>query len=279
MAIRIITDSASDLEESFIQTEGIGIINLPLTFGETVYESLDKDIFYEMLAKCEELPKTSQPSPQTVLDVFEEAKEAGDSVVAIVLSSALSGTYQCFQLAKQMADYDEIYIVDSLSATIGMAYQVKEAVRLRNEGLDAATIAEKVDQFKSRVTLYAVMNTLENLYKGGRLNKAAAQVGTIANLKPIITLSKEGEVAVTDKCIGLGMSGKAMLKKLKNASIDPFYPVQPIYSYDPTNCQNFLAKLAVQMPEIQVEEPMNIGSVIGTHIGPEAYGIVYVEAE
>lgn len=276
MAIRIITDSSADITPEFAAKAGITVIPLPVTFGDTTYDTMDASLFYEKLMEGSSFPKTSQPSPQTLCDVFEEAKEADDAVIAILLSSALSGTYQCACLAKDMVDYSEIYLVDSLSATIVLKILAEEALKLCDQGASAPEIVAVLEELKGRIKIHAVIDTLEYLYKGGRLSKGEAQIGTLANLKPVITVSKEGTVKVTDKGIGLGMSSKAILKKLKLADLDPDYPIYPVYTYAQTNCLAFCKKILAQNPDLVLAEPSHVGSVIGTHIGPHAFGIVIV---
>lgn len=278
MAIRIITDTSADFTPKQAAAANITIVPLPVTFGDTTYDTIDKSFFYEKLIHGTDFPKTSQPSPQVLCSIFEEAKEAGDAVIAILLSSGLSGTYQCACLAKELVGYSEIYLIDSLSATVAMKILTEEAVKLRSNGAAAPEIVAALEELKGRIHIYAVMDTLEYLYKGGRLSKSQAQIGNLANLKPVITVTEQGTIKVTDKCIGLGMGSKAILKKLKNVHLDPAYPVHLLYAYDPANCLAFRDKLLAQYPDLELTEPFNIGPVIGTHIGPNSLGIVIVNA-
>ena len=113
--IRILVDSAADFSKKEIDEKGIYLVPLQVEFQEEQYldgVNLERDEFYKKLVCEKDFPKTSQPSPQKFLDVFEEVKENGDELICILLSSALSGTYQSAQLARSMADYDKIYIVD-----------------------------------------------------------------------------------------------------------------------------------------------------------------------
>ena len=121
--IHILVDSAADFSKKEIEEKGIHLVPLQVSFQEEQYldgVNLERDEFYEKLVHGKVFPKTSQPSPQEFLDVFEDVKEKGDEIICILLSSALSGTYQSAQLARSMADYDKIYIVDSLSAVVAI---------------------------------------------------------------------------------------------------------------------------------------------------------------
>lgn len=142
--IRIITDSAADFSADELRQYGLTMVPLQVTFSEDTYEdgvTLTPDIFWSRIMAGEN-PKTSQPSPDAFLTVFEEAKAAGDSVVCVLLSSALSGTVQSATLARSMADYDDIHIVDSLQAATAEKMLVLRACQLRDEGrLSAAEMA------------------------------------------------------------------------------------------------------------------------------------------
>ena len=138
--IRILVDSASDYQMEEIQTKGLLLVPITITIGETDYidgKNLGRDEFYEILSRTGEFPKTSQPSPQAFLDLFLEAKKNGDELICILLSSALSGTCQSAFLAKSMAAYDKIYIIDSLTATYTIKLMADHALQLVKEGIGA----------------------------------------------------------------------------------------------------------------------------------------------
>ena len=247
--IRILTDSACDLSAQELEHYGITAVPLSIHFGETVYRdgvTLEKDRFYELLRESEEFPKTSQPSPSDFESHFEEAKRADDEVVAVLISSALSGTYQGAQIAKTMADYDKIYLVDSLTATVGERLLLLEAVKLRDAGKSAAEIAEALEALKKRITIWACLDTLEYLYKGGRLSRTAAGIGTLANMKPIITVTGDGNVAVHKKCIGQKRSMEQLVRLTEGKRPDPAYPLFGLYTYDRANCAALAARMAAR---------------------------------
>lgn len=134
MGIRIITDSAADYSQAEIERRKIKCLPMAITFGTETYldgEELSKEEFYEKLVAGEYFPQTSQPSPASMVDAFEEAKEAGDAVIVILIASVLSGTYQTAHLAKEMAEYEDVYIIDSQTATLGMRILVDRAVQMR----------------------------------------------------------------------------------------------------------------------------------------------------
>lgn len=281
MSIRIYTDSGADLELQEVLDRNIGIVPLTLQMGGKTYRAtpdFPKEKFFQLLASVEEFPTTSQPAPADFEDIFEEARIAGDDVVVITISSALSGTCQCARTAKAMGDYDNVHIIDSLSATLGQKLLVMEACNLRDRGFGAAEIAERIERIKDRIRIYAAVDTLEYLYKGGRLSKAAAGIGTMAQLKPILTVTKEGAVHVAGKAIGKAKATKQVITLTEKAPIDHRYPVYGVYSGDKTNYLDLCAKLEKIGVTLTEENGYSLGPAIGAHVGPGAYGIVYIAA-
>ena len=275
--IRILVDSSSDYTLEEIHQKNIDLVPISITIGDKIYRDgidLGRDEFYEVLASTKEFPKTAQPSPQSFLDIFREVKENGDEIICILLSSGLSGTYQSAVLARNMADYDGIYLIDSLAATYNIKVMADYAIRLRAEGFAAGEIAEKVNVFKTMVKVVAALDTLEYLGRGGRISKAAAAIGDIANIKPIITLTEEGTIGVLGKCLGKNKAIHALLDFLQKHPVDPEFPIYCIYSYGNTNCCRMQEKL--EKAGFSITDQLQIGSTIGTHIGPEALGIVFV---
>lgn len=280
MAIRIITDSAADYSVQEIEKRNIICVPMSVTFGDKTYvdgADISKNEFFELLQNGKEFPKTSQPAPDSFLQCFNEAKEAGDTVIAILISSALSGTIQSAMIAKNMTEYDEIYIVDSRIATLGMRLLVDRAVVMRAQGADACEIVEELETLKTRIRLFAGLDTLEYLYKGGRLSKAQANIGSIVNLKPVITFDQEGSVELCGKQIGMRHAYKQIAKLMEEERPDVNYPVYFLYSYDKKNCAGFIQSLQKRGVDITAPKLRGIGATIGAHIGTGAFGVVYVK--
>lgn len=275
--IRIAVDSSSDYSLEELTQKNIELVPIPITIGGKTYTEgvdLKRNDLYEMIASTGDFPKTSQPSPQAYLDLFLDAKEKGDEMIYIALSSGLSGSYQAAALAKDMADYDRIYLIDSLSATFTIKIMADYACRLRMEGVSAGEIAARVEALKTKVKVSAALDTLEYLYRGGRISKAAASIGDLANIKPIITLTEDGKIGILGKCLGKNKAISFLIKHLQKISIDPAFPVYTIYSHGTDNCSKFEEKLTAD--GFTLSERLQIGPTIGSHIGPEAFGIIYV---
>lgn len=276
--IKILVDSSSDLTKEEAEEKGYLFVPIGISLEGKEYEDgvdLTKDEFYDLLVNGETFPKTSQPSPQVFLDLFEQAKKDGDEIVAILLSSALSGTYQSAVLARQMADYEGIHLIDSLTATGVIRVLADYAKGLADQGRSAAEVAALTEVFRSRVHVIAMMDTLEFLQKGGRIGKAAAMLGELAHLKPLITLTEEGGVGVIGKTIGKNKAMSAMLKWLDERRLDEEFPRYSVFTSGTENCGQFEEKLAKH--GITTVGRLQLGAAIGTHIGPGAFGIVYVE--
>ena len=276
--IRILVDSSSDYTYEEIRERSLDFVPLHVNFGDTAYADvidLERNHFYELLTGSEEFPTTSQPSPQTFLDIFEDVREKGDEMICILLSSALSGTFQSANIAKGMADYDHIHIFDSLSATHMIRYMTELALSLRDQGNTAQQILEALESFAPRVKVIASLDTLTYLAKGGRLSKTAATIGEATSLKPIVTVTCEGTVSVVGKCLGKNKAVSALLKQLSSVNLDPSYPLSTVYTYGTENCEKLEEKLAAS--GFQTTARYQIGSAIGAHIGPGVFGVIYVE--
>lgn len=276
--IKILVDSSSDLTKKEAEEKGFLFVPIGISLGGKEYEDgvdLTKDEFFDLLVNGGEFPQTSQPSPQIFLDLFEQAKADGDEIIAILLSSALSGTYQSAVLAKQMADYEGIHVIDSLTATGVIRVIADYAKGLADKGRSGAEVAELTEAFKSRVHVIAMMDTLEFLQKGGRISKAAAMLGDMARLKPLITLTKEGGVGVIGKALGKNKAMSFLLKWLEEHPVDEAYPRYSVFTCGTENCEQFEEKL--EKHGITTERRIQLGAAIGSHIGPNAFGIVYVE--
>lgn len=282
MGIKIITDSAADFDSYELKEHSVESVPLTVSFGNDNYidgVTLTKDRFYELLKTNKDFPKTSQPSPDAFRVIFENAKESGDTVIAILLSSALSGTYQSALIAKNMVEYDNVHLFDTCSATGGEKTYVVLAVKMAASGHSANEILEYLEGIKSRSRLYASLDTLEYLCKGGRLSRASAGIGTLARLKPIITLTQDGEVTVAEKCIGRKNSLEHLVNYIEKTGIDTSIPISFVYSHDESGCKKVMERLAEKGYDLKGSIISNIGPTIGAHIGVGAVGIIYFVPE
>lgn len=276
--VKIMVDSASDMTKELCLEKGMEFIPIAVQLGEKEYldgVNLNRDYFYEFLTKSETFPQTSQPSPANFVDIFTACKERQEELIYLALSSSLSGTMQSAILAKNMVEYNGIYIVDSLAATFNIMVMADYAAGLAKEGMSAKEIVEKIEELKSHVKVIAGLDTLEYLAKGGRLSKAAASIGEMVRIKPVIELTPEGEVGVVGKCIGKNKAMVAICKQLEGKKLKTGFPVYLIYSYGEENAASLESRL--NNIGILITDTLQIGTAIGTHIGPNAFGLIYVE--
>lgn len=276
--IRLVVDSSADFLAEELKERKIELVPLNVALAGETYQdgvTLERNQFYEILTSQEDFPKTSQPSPESFLNIFEDAKEKGDDVICVLLSSGLSGTCQSAHLAKNMAEYDNIYIVDSLSATIGIKILVEYADKLRNENVSAAEIAAKLEDVKARIRIFAGVDTLEFLCRGGRVSRASAAIGELANIKPIINVNDEGKVVVLGKCLGKNKALRFIMDKMEEAPADGNFPIYTVYTYGTENTEKLEDKLTKAGTAFTSRQ--QIGATIGAHVGPGAFGVIYIE--
>lgn len=283
MSIRIFTDSASDITRSELKELQAELIPMPLQCGEETYlddKTTPMETFWQMLLDGVNI-KTSLPSPDTFVQKFEEAKAAGDEVICILIAAKLSGTYQGAMLAKQIVDYDGIYVIDGGHAAASVAEKmlVIAACRMRDRGCTAREIVQELERLKSRVRLIACLDTLEYLARGGRLPAAVASIGTKLQLKPIILFGADGEIQVAKKCMGGKRAMRDMTAMVTEWGIDPEFPVIPIFAQNDANCQEYVSSLRSSGCGEEMQAPQGIGATIGSYIGPGGYGLVFVEKE
>jgi len=276
MAIRILTDTSSDYSFERCKELGISMVSMTVNVGETSYtvgKDLSRDDFYRMLLHEEPVPKTSQPSPQAFLDHYERAMKAGDDVIAITISSSISGTYQSALTAKEICGYDRIYVVDSRCATVGIQFLVEEALRMAQRGDTPDAIVGRLNELKSRIHIYAGVETLKYLYLGGRLSRAEAGIGTLAGIRPLLSLHN-GKLEAYAKCMGTKKAMRRLVETIQSVEKDPAFDTRFIYTYDSANCEALMS----QLPELFCSDPIEIGPSISVHSGPGVYGAVFVAA-
>ena len=278
--IRILTDSASDILPAEAEQLGVTVIPLNVTLedGTVLRDGVDMtpSAYYEILAGCRKLPTTRQPSPELFENFFLEAPDAGDEVIGIFLSHALSGTYQCAKLAADMANVDNVLFVDSGHVCLSEALLVRLAVQLRDSGKTAGQIAAILEHAKEHLHLVAAIDDLKYLRKGGRLPAAVAVAGGMLGIKPLITI-QDGKVAMAGKARGLPGAYVALFKKVEEmGGISPAFPALAGYTVSPrevTPIQTYLRD-NLQQEDLLVRQ---IGCVIGTHAGPGAFGIAFFD--
>lgn len=230
--LQIITDSASDITLEQAARMNVHIVQIKIEFEDGVCpqeSEQDFGIFYDRLEKAKELPVTSQPSPELYLQYFNAAKEAGDEVLVLALSSGLSGTINGINVAKEMCDYDPIYILDSRQAIAGQRVLVEHAVTLRDAGVPTERIITELEKLRDRISIIGVIDTLEYLKKGGRIPASLGMLGNALRIKPVIIL-EDRILKTVGKALGHAAGKRQLCSRFENELPDPNFPIYFLYS-------------------------------------------------
>ena len=276
MSVRIIVDSSTDVGEQY--RSRMTFIPLTVCFGEEEYfdgVNLGKEEFYRKLVESDVLPTTSQATPAHFDKVFRDVAAAGDSAVVICLSSKLSGTYQSAMIAAE--DYDNIYVVDSLSVAIGTGVLAEYAVDRAEAGMSAAEIAQELTRKREDICVIAMLDTLEYLKKGGRISKTVAFAGGVLNIKPVVTVSN-GEVALIGKARGSKNGNNLLAEKIRQSGgVDFSLPVLLGYTGLSSDLLDRYVEDSRALWEDALEDIPKIllCSVLGTHVGPGAVAAAF----
>ena len=276
MNVRIIIDSTADLIPEI--KNKLTVVPLTVHFGEEEYidgVTITHKEFYNKLVESDVLPSTSQATPAAFEKVFKEVKSAGESAVVITLSSKLSGTYQSAVIAAE--EYENIYVVDSGSVTIGGGILAELALKLAAEGLDAKSIAQQLEQEKKNIHIVAMVDTLEYLKRGGRVSKTVAFAGNLLNIKPVLSVV-DGEIHMLGKARGSKQGNNLLATEIEKAGgVDFSKPVLLGY----TGLSDALLLKYIEDSKHLWEGGADelryaaIGSVIGTHAGPGAIAVAF----
>ena len=273
MSVRIVVDSTCDLIPAL--RERVRIANLTVYFGEEEYidgVTLTAEGFYEKLAESKVMPTTSQATPFAFGQIFDELVEAGDEVVCITCSSGLSGTYQSADIAAD--DHEgKVFVVDSQNIALSSAILAEYALRLVDEGKSAQEIYEELMAVRDKAHLFAVVDTLEFLQRGGRVSKTVAIAGGLLAIKPIIGVV-DGKVEMVGKARGNKGANRLMNQEVEKLGIDLTKPVLLGYTgVDDTLLRKYMAECEGFWPE---GTPSNIVSgVVGAHAGPGAVAVAF----
>ncbi len=279
MKIRIITDSAADLPRPC--RPEVTVLPMAVTFGEEQFldgVDLTHRQFYEKLIEGDALPTTSQINPAQFEEAFRQAVDAGENVVAILLSSKLSGTCQSARIAAEEFP-GRVFVVDSENATIGEQILVLRALSLADQGLDAAAVAGRLEAEKQDIRLVALLDTLEYLKRGGRISPSVALVGGLLSVKPVVAVER-GEVVMLGKARGSKNGNNLLVQEIRKTSgVDFDRPYLLGYTgLEDSLLQKYIADSAALWTEHTDALPIGtIGGTIGAHVGPGAVAVAFFQ--
>lgn len=276
--VAIVTDSNSGITQK--RGEELGIYVLPMPFfidGELYLEdiTLSQEQFYEKLGADSEI-STSQPSPGDVMDLWDKLLEDYDEIVCIPMSSGLSST--CETALSLAQDYDEkVQVVNNQRISVTQEQSVYDAIKLRDEGKSAAEIRQVLEKEKMQASIYVTVDTLKYLKKGGRITPAAAAIGTVLNLKPVLQIQGE-KLDAFAKVRGWKAAKKTMLNAIEKDLTDRFADVKDqmvlgmAYTCSKEEADEWKKEIQTRFPEYElVESPLSLS--IACHIGPGAMAV------
>ena len=276
--VAIVTDSNSGITQK--RGEELGIYVLPMPFfidGELYLEdiTLSQEQFYEKLGADSEI-STSQPSPGDVMDLWDKLLEDYDEIVCIPMSSGLSST--CETALSLAQDYDEkVQVVNNQRISVTQEQSVYDAIKLRDEGKSAAEIRQVLEKEKMQASIYITVDTLKYLKKGGRITPAAAAIGTVLNLKPVLQIQGE-KLDAFAKVRGWKAAKKTMLNAIEKDLTDRFADVKDqmvlgmAYTCSKEEADEWKNEIQTRFPDYElVEGPLSLS--IECHIGPGAMAI------
>lgn len=281
----IFSDGACDLSLNLIKEYGIKIIPFYVSFdGQNYFKEIEEislNDFYDKIINNNVFPKTSLPSVQDYINAFTPCIEAGKGIICFTITDSLSGSYQSAEAAKQILEENfpnaKIYIINSWNATGSQSLILKEASRMKSNGLSIEEVYKTSEQLKKTARIFFMVGSLKYLEKGGRIGKLAALSGGLLSIKPLIVL-KEGEINVA----GVSRSRKKGIEKLAEITKSHFLktsenPLDYIIKIGTTNTPEevpyFESVVSKLIPEAEFLTPFNIGATISSHTGPDTIGI------
>jgi len=274
MTVRIVTDSASDLPESACEEFDIEVVPLTIRFGSREYvdrQELSADAFWRELETSSVLPETAAPSVGAFEERFRQLSDDGaEGIVCINLSSALSATMQSAQVAaKALEGETPVEIIDSKSASMGIGNLVLYAARRARDGASVDEIVRAVEDRRDRQALFATLDTLEYLRKGGRIGGAQALLGSMLSIKPVVEV-RDGVVEEAGK---VRTRSKALRGLADHVRAQPVENVAVLHGHAP-DLDELLDLLEPMVPRAEIVTGI-VGPVIGTHAGPRVIGVTF----
>ena len=277
MAVKIITDSTSDMPESIVSDLDIEVVPLNIHIGQDNFKhgvDIGTDEFYTKLLTDSELPKTSQPSPGEFLEVYRKCLDDSDAIVSIHVTSKLSGTYNsAIQARSELNTNKKIEIIDSATVSMALGLIVIRAATIAKDGGSLEEVLKEIDDCCNNTEVLVVLDTLEYLEKGGRIGKASALIGSILSLKPILTV-EDGIVGTFGKARTFTKAMNTLEEAIKGFT--PVSDVSVFYSTDKSIADDMADRMSgiVEPDKLVISR---IGPTVGTYAGPKAIAVAVIK--
>ena len=284
MGIKIITDSACDLTKEYIESENIGLVSLILNLnGKLIKDDLGKTLtykeFYTEMRKGA-TPTTSQINSYDFEEEFIKHIKNGDSIIYISLSSSLSGTFNSANIAKNNLKDEypnaNIYLVDSLSVSVGQGLLVAKACEMRDSGIGAEEIVNWLEENKRKVIHSILIDDLNHLKRGGRISGATAAIGGLLNIKPTLFLDDEGKLIQGEKIKGKKKALRFLVNEVREKAVDTENEILYICHGDCLEEAETLRDMILEEVKFKNVIISYVGNVIGAHAGPGVLAAVFL---
>ena len=277
--VKVVTDSCADLPAEIVKELGVSVVPLNVYFGDKTFKDgveITAEEFYDRLIKGPIMPKTTAPAPGAFIEIYSQFADETDEIVSIHISQKLSGTYNSAMLAKQQTGKKaRIEVIDSLMVSTAQGLLVIKAARAAKEGANLDQIVDLLKKAIPKTRLFFVLDTLEYLHKGGRLGRAQAFLGSLLNVKPLLSIH-DGEVHPLERVRSRQKGIARVIELAKGAA--PFEELAFIYTTNPAEVKTLEGELASLAPKGHVYTA-RIGPTIGTYAGPEALAVAFIEEE
>ena len=273
--IKIFVDSGSSIRPEEKEKYGVEILPLKIFIGEKEFddgEDLKSDDFYKYLIQDGIFPKTSLPSLGEAEKRVKKCLAEGDQVIIISISSGISGTYSALKMLFE--NEPDVRVIDSLTGAGGIKLLINEANKHLSESLD--DVVKHIEELIPRIRVIVVPETLEYLHRGGRLSRTAMTVGSLLQLKPVLTLGGEdGKVKALGKERGLNKAIQKVADTLESENCDPAFGIFPIYTYNKDNADAVIARTNEKFRDHIIDYD-HVAHAIACHLGPNAFGYIFV---
>ncbi|MEL4024888.1 DegV family protein [Lysinibacillus endophyticus] len=274
--IHIVTDSTCDLSTEEIMEYDIKVVPLTIQIDDKTYvdgQDLQPDSFLQLMKNSKELPKSSQPAPGKFKELFDELGKNGDQIISIHMTGSMSGTYDSARQAAEMTDSD-VTVIDSRYIAIALAFQLREAIKLRDQGATVEQIVARLNEVRKNTRLFVVVDTLENLIKGGRIGKGKGMIGSLLNIKPIATLD-DGSYTPVSKARSHKQVVKYLFEQFLEDTKGKTVKAVGISHADGLKTMGTPLKELIESTGFKGVEIKFTSPIISTHTGPGAIGFMY----
>ena len=273
MTVKIVTDSSADLPSPVIEELGITVVPLYVRFGETVYGDrvdISEDEFYHRLQHDPVHPNTVQPTPQDFAEVYQKLSQKADGIVSIHISSKLSGTYNSAIQGKELVEKRcPIEVIDSQTLTMSLGLLNIVAAKAAKAGKGLPEVIEEVKQIIPDIHLLFLLDTLKYLLLGGRIGKAKALLGSVLNVKPMLTL-RDGEILPAGQTRTRSKGIERLIDFVKNAT--DIQELAVVYNTTPDEAQTLAERIGSIIPKEKISVA-RVGPMLGVHAGPGALAV------